>query len=755
MRIDELPIPDAVKAVLAKAGYDVLYPPQEDAIKAGALDGKNIVLASPTASGKTLVAEMVILKSILEKGGKALYLTPLRALASEKYEDFQKYTSVEKAPGRNVRVAVTSGDYDRSDIYLANYDVIISTNEKADSLLRHRSPWIADISVVVADEIHLITEADRGPTLEVVLTRLLKINPRIQVIALSATIKNAAEMGEWLKGIPITTEWRPVPLREGVYYDGQIQFKDGASRFIPHTDTNPIFDTALDVVREGGQVLIFAETRRTAVEMGKKAATVLRRYLPKPDRRGLENIAQRILATGERTRLGEVLAEQTLNGVAFHHAGLPGGHRKIIEDAFKAGRLKILSATPTLAAGVNLPARTVIISSYERYEPGYGRYPISVLEYKQFCGRAGRPKYDKYGEAILIARTEDEQDYLLKNYALAEPERIWSKLGAEKVLRPHVLATIATRFATTEDGLTRFFAKTFYAFQYDPKMIRGKLGDILSFLHREQMVEFEGEELKATRFGRRVSELYIDPVSAVVLRDGLYTRAKHVTETSFLHLISRTPDISPKLYPRRGEDEMLDLFAKEHQDEFMCETPEYYGDTNGVTYEEFLAEIKCARVLYEWINETSEDGILEVHKVEPGDILRMVDTARWLLHATYQLAELFGHKDLLAQAYELQIRCAKGVKAELVPLVELEGVGRVRARSLFSGGYRNLDDLKRASVTDLMNVPLIGPSLAKKIKEQVGGLIKAEEWERLNSKTAETTEQSLLTDYREGNSESI
>jgi len=755
LRIDELPIPDAVKAVLAKAGYDVLYPPQEDAIKAGALDGKNIVLASPTASGKTLVAEMVILKSILEKGGKALYLTPLRALASEKYEDFQKYTSVEKAPGRNVRVAVTSGDYDRSDIYLANYDVIISTNEKADSLLRHRSPWIADISVVVADEIHLITEADRGPTLEVVLTRLLKINPRIQVIALSATIKNAAEMGEWLKGIPITTEWRPVPLREGVYYDGQIQFKDGASRFIPHTDTNPIFDTALDVVREGGQVLIFAETRRTAVEMGKKAAAVLRRYLPKPDRRGLENIAQRILATGERTRLGEVLAEQTLNGVAFHHAGLPGGHRKIIEDAFKAGRLKILSATPTLAAGVNLPARTVIISSYERYEPGYGRYPISVLEYKQFCGRAGRPKYDKYGEAILIARTEDEQDYLLKNYALAEPERIWSKLGAEKVLRPHVLATIATRFATTEDGLTRFFAKTFYAFQYDPKMIKGKLGDILSFLHREQMVEFEGEELKATRFGRRVSELYIDPVSAVVLRDGLYTRAKHVTETSFLHLISRTPDISPKLYPRRGEDEMLDLFAKEHQDEFMCETPEYYGDTNGVTYEEFLAEIKCARVLYEWINETSEDGILEVHKVEPGDILRMVDTARWLLHATYQLAELFGHKDLLAQAYELQIRCAKGVKAELVPLVELEGVGRVRARSLFSAGYRNLDDLKRASVTDLMNVPLIGPSLAKKIKEQVGGLIKAEEWERLNSKTAETTEQSLLTDYREGNSESI
>ena len=748
MRVDELPIPDSVKAVVAKAGYETLYPPQEDAIKAGVLDGKNLVLASPTASGKTLVAELAVLKSILEHDGKALYLTPLRALASEKFEDFQKYSEIEKSPGRKVRVAITSGDYDSSDLHLSNYDVIISTNEKADSLLRHRSPWIADVSVVVADEIHLITEADRGPTLEVVLTRLLKINPKLQIIALSATIKNAAEIGEWLNAAQITTDWRPVPLREGVYYDGQIQFKDGSSRAIPHSEANPIFETALDVIRDGGQVLIFAETRRTAVEMGKKAAALLRRNLAKPDRRGLESIAQRILSTGERTRLGETLAEQVLSGVAFHHAGLPGGHRRIVEESFKSGRLKILSATPTVAAGVNLPARTVIISSYERYEPGYGRYPISVLEYKQMCGRAGRPRYDKFGEAILIARTEDEQDYLLKNYPLAEPERIWSKLGAEKVLRPHVLATVATRFATTGGGLERFFAKTFYAFQYDPKMIKGKLGDILSFLHKEQMVEFTGEELKATKFGRRVSELYIDPVSAVILRDGLYTRARHVTDVSFLHLISRTPDISPKLYPRRGEDEMLDLFAKEHQDEYMCEVPEYYGDTNGITYEEFLAEIKCARVMYEWINETSEDGILEVHRVEPGDILRMVDTSRWLLHATYQLAELFGHKDLLSQAYELQIRCAKGVKSELVPLVELDGVGRIRARSLFNASYRTLDDLKHASVTDLMNVPLIGPSIAKKIKEQVGGLIKAEEWETLKAKGTETTEQSLLTDYK-------
>jgi helicase len=238
-------------------------------------------------------------------------------------------------------------------------------------------------------------------------------------------------------------------------------------------------------------------------------------------------------------------------------------------------------------------------------------------------------------------------------------------------------------------------------------------------------------------------------VSAVILRDGLYTRAKRITDVSFLHLISRTPDIAPKLYPRRGEDDMLDLFAREHEGEFMCEVPEFYSETNGITYEEFLSEVKCARVLYEWINETSEDGILEAHKVEPGDILRIVDTAKWLLHATYELADLFGHKDLKGVTRELQIRCAKGIKSELMPLVEIEGVGRGRARALHNAGYTSIEELRHASVTDLMNVPLIGPMMAKKIKEQVGGLIKAEEWEQLRSRSAESTEQSLLTDYRE------
>ncbi len=413
MRIRELPLDPQVVTLLEGEGLDQLYPPQEDAIKAGVLDGKNLVLASPTASGKTLVAEICILKHILERNGKAIYLAPLRALASEKFKEFQRYSSIKKPSGEHLRIGMSTGDYDSSDPWLGRYDIIISTNEKADSLLRHRAPWMNELSLVVADEIHLLTEHERGPTLEVVLTRLTEINPDIQVLALSATVRNADEVGQWLRAGSVTTNWRPVPLREGIYNLGQLQFNDGSSRIIPSGTKTPVLDIALDVLSSGGQALIFTETRRSAVEMGRKAAIAVRPRISKIEERSLNTIAERILSSGEKTRLGEALASQIASGAGFHHAGLTGPHRGIVETAFRDGRIKVLAATPTLAAGVNLPARTVIISSYERFESGHGRYPISVLEYKQFCGRAGRPKYDKYGESVLIARNQDEADWLM------------------------------------------------------------------------------------------------------------------------------------------------------------------------------------------------------------------------------------------------------------------------------------------------------------------------------------------------------
>jgi len=187
------------------------------------------------------------------------------------------------------------------------------------------------------------------------------------------------------------------------------------------------------------------------------------------------------------------------------------------------------------------------------------------------------------------------------------------------------------------------------------------------------------------------------------------------------------------------------LFLDEHRDELMFEEPDEWADS--IAYEEFLGELKTALVLKAWIDERSEDEIIEKFGVEPGDLYRLISTSDWLLYATQELASLLGQRDLLPRIAELRERVAKGVKAELIPLVRLEGIGRVRARIMFNAGFRTLEDLRKASIEDLSRLPSIGMRIAKRIKEQVGGSFSREEWRRISE--AKDAEQQALTEYYE------
>jgi helicase len=718
VKIAELSIPQQLKEAIIEEGISELYPPQAEAIQAGTLEGKNLVLASPTASGKTLVAELTCLKHVLECKGKTIYLAPLRALASEKFEDFQRFSKLRKANGQHVTIGISTGDFDSTDVWLERYDIIVTTNEKADSLLRHRAKWMEEISLVVADEVHLLNEAERGPTLEVVLARMLQVNPKMQILALSATMGNVNEIAEWLKAQYVVTEWRPVNLKEGVLLQDEIQFKDGDSRKIDRPTSNDAVNLALHVVKAGGQALVFASTRKNAAGLAKKIADHTKEVLSKPAKRALQVEAEKVLLADEKTRLSESLSDLVRCGVAFHHAGLAGPHRKLIETLFKAGKIKVLTSTPTLAFGVNLPARTVIVQDYRRYEPGYGNYPISVLEYKQMAGRAGRPKYDKNGESILIAKTADESDYLMENFILAKPERIWSRLAVEKIIRGHVLATIASGFAHTESGIYDFFGKTFYAHQYDVKAIKSVIAKILRYLHEQEMIYYiDATNLTATKFGKRISELYIDPVSAVTIRNAFQQKPPQLTDLSVLHLITHTPDMAPIMRPySRKEIEDIALQTEELRDELFVQPPNEWDDR--IAFETFLGEVKTAKILKAWIEETSEEQMLERYNVQPGDLYRIIENGKWLLHATQELAQLLGAKDLTPLIAELDERVSKGIKKELLPIVKLEGIGRVRGRILYNAGYKTIEDIKRAEPEYLIN--LLGTATAKKVKEQVG-----------------------------------
>lgn len=191
-------------------------PAQFKAIDAGIFDDKNLLICTPTASGKTLVAELAIMNAIFHDKGKCVYVVPLKALASEKYEHFKNMHSF--------KTAITSGDVDSDDSYLDKYDLIITTSEKFDSLIRHKTPWLKKIKVVVIDEIHLLNDASRGPTLEILITILRRVLKNLQIIGLSATIGNPAELAEWLDAELILDDWRPVELKKGIYLDGNIEF---------------------------------------------------------------------------------------------------------------------------------------------------------------------------------------------------------------------------------------------------------------------------------------------------------------------------------------------------------------------------------------------------------------------------------------------------------------------------------------------------------------------------------------------------
>lgn len=210
-------IPNGLYGVLEKE-ITSLRPAQEKSVKKGLLEGKNLLVCTPTASGKTLIAELAALKSIIEGKGKALYIVPLKALGYEKFKDFKRrYEKVAK-------VALSIGDIDSADPYLADYDLIVTTSEKLDSLIRHHAPWLSSVATVVVDEIHLLNDAERGPTLEILLTILKQLLKNAQIIGLSATIGNAEELAEWLDADLVVDDWRPVKLHKGIYLDGKIEF---------------------------------------------------------------------------------------------------------------------------------------------------------------------------------------------------------------------------------------------------------------------------------------------------------------------------------------------------------------------------------------------------------------------------------------------------------------------------------------------------------------------------------------------------
>jgi helicase len=717
-RLEELAINKKIIKHLQSLGITELFPPQEQAFDTEVLNGSNLVLAVPTSAGKTLVAEICMLKAILDGRGKALYLVPLKSLAREKYADFKKYETL------GITVAMSVGDYDSPGTRLGEADIIVLTTEKADSLVRHKVDWIDDIGIVVVDEVHLINDLTRGPTLEMVLAKLIQML-ETQIVALSATISNADEIAEWLKADLVKSSWRPVPLSEGVYLDGTIDFENletnqRLTKHISRQRKEELGDIVCNTLDEDGQVLVFVSSRRSTISVAKRLAPFLRKYLTNETLTHLSQIARRIGSQASAPEISKILRRLVASGAAFHHAGLDNKERALVEDAFKGNFLKVIVATPTLAAGVNLPARRVIIRDYRRFEQSRGSYPIPILEYKQMAGRAGRPKYDKYGEAVLIARTEHEKDNLIDHYILSDPEEIYSKLISPSALRSHLLSTIAAELTNNRKEIDGLISKTFFACKDEQREIDHHVSSAVEFLREGKLIETTSSELlTATPLGRRASQLYIDPQTAMMFRDVLSDAETH-TIFGILHMVCHTPD-QPVTYITRSEIEDTEVFIEDHYKEIMIEPP----DDLDTEYTDFLGEVKTARILQEWISETTEKDITERYNVGMGDVHRFVQSAEWLIYSASEIARITNNPRHIPSLQGIRSRLKYGVRADILELVGLRGIGRIRGRMLHNQGLQNLAELYQVPIVELARIPTIGTSIAESIKKQLGVEVKS------------------------------
>ncbi len=479
-----------------------------------------------------------------------------------------------------------------------------------------------------------------------------------------------------------------------------------------------------DTLRKNKQALVFNNTKRSA----EKTAEDIGRKLKKSSAE-LTNLSEDVLkAVSSPTKQCRRLSNCVKNGVAFHHAGLVSKQRELIENAFRKGSIRVISCTPTLAAGLDLPAFRTILKDLRRYGKTGLKY-IPVLEYLQMSGRAGRPKYDSYGESICIAPNEIEKKKLFDTFIMGEPEQIYSKLAVEPVLRTYLLSLLATKFLHTRKEIMDFFEKTFWAHQFKDmvslELIIEKMLDLLEdweFIKSSKKEsdfisasEIEEESYNVTILGKRIAELYLDPLTAHhIIKCLRKATASYILPFSFFQMVSHTIEMRPLIRAKNSDWENLQDFLEKNEELILEQEPSLYD----LEYGDFINSVKTALFFQDWIEEKNEEYLLETYNTRPGEIRAKLDTAEWLLYSSSEILKIMQFRELTSEINKLRIRLKHGAKEELLPLLKLKDIGRVRARKMFRSNIRNIKAVRSVSIVSLSQI--LGKKMALNIKTQVG-----------------------------------
>lgn len=710
---------EIIEKVLVENKFKALNPVQKEAIKLGILEGENLVVSSPTSSGKTLLAELAGLNVTLNKRQKMIYLCPLVALAREKFEDFKK-----KYEKLGIKVALSVGNYDSSDPWLEKFDWIITSNEKMDSLIRHEATWISEIGLVVADEIHLLDDFERGPTLEILLTILKEILSQAQFLAFSATIKNAEEIGEWLNAKVLKSNFRPVPLYKGILIGNKIKMF-GREDYILRKDLTLEESLVENTLLMKKQLIFFLSSRRNTEALAQKLSNLVFHFLEEKEIKELQKISEKVEKVLEiPTEQCKKLANCIKNGIAFYHSGLLFSQRVEIEEAYKKGLIKVITSTTALALGINLPNFRAVVRDVKRYYPGLGSIYLPILEVEQMFGRSGRPQYDKWGEGILVSKNKEDERELEEYFIRGELEEVSSRISNESALRMHILSLVANRFCKSENQLVDFLKKTFFGKKYGQlEILKEKVNELIFHLEdwgfiKTQEIKENGEvldrKLMITKVGKRISQLYIDPWSANIFIENL-SDCKKLNEFTLFCLLAKVNELKPSPNLSAKDVFLVEQEIFKNEEYFFFQIPDEFDEE----YEEFLKEAKLALAFYFWIEEKTEEEIMEKFKITPGELHSRIEISDWLFYSILEIEKLVPFNEEIKRTIKkLRTRLYYGIKEELIELVKLRGIGRVRARILFGAGFKTISEIKKSSLEAIAKV-LKSKSLAKKIKEQI------------------------------------
>jgi len=662
-----------------------LNPAQKAVVEAGLLEEKeNFVIAIPTASGKTLLGVMAALRTILE-GGKVVYTVPLLSIQNEKVKEFKKFEEHGIKVGKHPSSA----------------DLAVMVFESYDALTRFNWNTLSEVDLVIVDEFHMMGQYRRGPTIECAITRSRIINPGMRLIALSATLQNMEELSTWLGARVVEHDYRPVPLYQEVLNTEEYGTKN---------KNDVILRILKDSMEESSQALVFVSTRRFTESLANYLAGKIKRNLPAEKKKTFKMVAEKILDVPRRrgslpTEVCLKLAECVENGMAFHHAGLFDRQKEIIEEEFRAGNLLMITATPSLMYGVNLPSKNVVIRDYTRWT-SQGPQPIPVFDYLQMSGRAGRPGYDKEGYSYLIGKTLSEAEQLQYQYVYGEIEATNSKLleNRDAVYR-QIISQVAAGMARNLDELMEFFQGTFSGFQmthseysslFASDTIQFQVKEALDFLTEHGMIQVVPDGLRATAFGMLIAKSNYAVQTAVRLKE--FARSGGEVDMSRLvYEICRTPDLIPISFKgRKSRDPVRDRLNQA-----------------GLFVVDVGNDEATAATLMEWMDERSEYEIENAFHVYAASTRRAAYEASQLVKFHREICQVLGIYTGLDSMEVLAARLYYGVKEELLPLVVgIKRLGRRRARALVDAFGT---DLRYVSREELLRIEGIGPKTAENI----------------------------------------